>query len=193
MIKDLDRSGYFGASDTKFIMRDNHQTKSWIEWWETKLGSNVNRVDNKYTRAGNIWEHPIIQSIDDGIETDGQIIIEDKLLRVNYDGYKDGVIYEIKTHHVDNEFKVTKDYYGQCQVEMYVYQEMSEKWFLPPFSKLYLVHYPLYDEDYYTFDPIVDPNRLSHDEIEYDPKFIKDYLRRLKKLTKALKERKYPG
>jgi hypothetical protein len=76
---------------------------------------------------------------------------------------------------------------------MYVYQEMSEKWFLPPFSKLYLVHYPLYDEDYYTFDPIVDPNRLSYEEIEYDPKFIKEYLRRLKKLTKALKDGKYPG
>lgn len=193
MIKDLDRSGYIGASDTKFVMRDNHQTKSWVEWWETKLGSSVNLVDTKYTRAGTIWEHPIIQSIDDGITTDGQIIIEDKRLRVNYDGYKDGVIYEIKTHSVDKDFKVTKDYYGQCQVEMYVYQEMSEMWFLPPFNKLYIVSYPLYDDDYYTFDPVVDPNRISQQEIKYDKKFIKEYLRRLKKLTKALKEGKYPG
>lgn len=192
MIKNLDRSGYIGASDTRFVMRDNHQTKSWIEWWETKLGSNVNHFDNKYTRAGNLWEYPIIQSIDDGITTDGQIIIEDKRLRVNYDGYKGGVIYEIKTHSANNEFKITKDYYGQCQVEMYVYQEMSDKWFLPPFNKLYIVHYPLYDEDYHTSDPVVDPNRLSQEEIKYDPKFIKEYLKRLKKLTKALKEGKYP-
>lgn len=193
MIKTQDRSGWFGASDTKYIMRENHETKTWKEWWDTKLGSGTRNVaDNKYTRAGSLYEHPILETLDEDIVYDGQIIIEDKLLRVNYDGFKDGVIYEVKTHNANKEFNISKDYYGQCQVEMYVYQEMSNKYFLPKFKKLYLIAYPLYEDDYMTDEPIVDPNRISHIEVEYDEKYVKEYLRRLKPLTRALKKGKYP-
>ena len=189
MIKDLDRSRYFGASDTKFIMAENQTTLTWARWWNTKLGSGEPMADNIYTRAGTLFEHPILDAIDEDITKDGQIIIEGKRLRVNYDGFKEGVIYEVKTHGANKDFRVTSDYYGQVQVEMYVYQEMSNKWFLPPFNKLYIVDYALVEDDYYTTEPVVDPSRLHKQEIEYDPKFIKKYLRRLKRLsTKLCKE-----
>ena len=189
MIKTQDRSGWFGASDTKYIMSDNHDTLTWKRWWSQKLGSGeVLANDNIYTRTGTMFEHPILEAVGDDIETDGQIIIRDKRLRVNYDGYKDGVIYEVKTHKADKEFKVTKEYYGQCQVEMYVYKQMAYKWFLPEFKHLYIVSYPLYDDDYRTSEPMVDPNRISQEMIPYDEKFIKDYLKRLKKLAKSLEK-----
>lgn len=193
MIKNQDRKGYFGASDTKHIMRDNHETKTWKQWWSTKLGAPNPFTENRYTRAGNYFEHAILDAIDEGITKDGQIIMEEHLIRVNYDGYKDGVIYEVKTYDANNEWKVRKEYWQQCQVEMFVYKEMAKKWFLPPFKKLVLVSYPLYEEDYQAADrndpdPIVDPNRLNMEVIEYDEKFIKQYLKRVKKLSKKLRK-----
>lgn len=193
MITSQDRSGWFGASDTKYIMRDNHSTKSWIEWWEVKLGAKHSGVSNKYTYAGTIFEHPILESIDTDIRMDGQIIIEDLKIRVNYDGYKDGVIYEVKTFDANNEFTVKKEYWQQCQIEMYVYMQKYKQWFLPEFKRLEIVSYPLYEDDYNTNEPMVDPNRVSRKVIEYDEKFIKDYLKRVKRLARCLDKGKFPG
>ena len=68
MIENLDRSGWFGASDTKYIMKANHNTKTWKNWWDEKLGLiESDSSGNIYTRAGNIYEHPIIEAVDDGI------------------------------------------------------------------------------------------------------------------------------
>lgn len=201
MITNLDRSGWFGASDTKYIMRPNHNTKTWMKWWDEKLGLlESDSSGSIYTRAGNLYEHPIMEAIDDKIFADGQILIEDLLLRVNYDGWKDGVIYEIKTRSVNTEWKpyentgIPKDYWMQCQVEMYAYQTMSKKWFLPKFKKLILAEYPLHDSEYETDEPEVDPNRINYHEVKYDKSWINgEYLPTLKQLARALKKGKFPG
>lgn len=196
MIKNLDRSGYFGASDTRYVMADNRDTESWKRWWREKLGAPTEFAGNRSTIAGTMWEHPILDALDKDITKDGQIIIEDKRIRVNYDGYKDGVIYEVKTHSAKKEFKVTDAYWCQCQVEMYAYQEMHEKWFLPPFQKLYIVEYPLDDADYdlalaadATGDMselIANPNKINKIEVAYAPKFIKRYLHKVRRLAGKL-------
>ena len=189
MIHSADRSGYFGASDTKYVMRDNHTTESWNSWWGVKCGRKPNQfTGNVYTRAGTVWEHPILEAVDDGITTDGQIIIEDLRIRVNYDGYKGGTIYEVKTHNAAKDFEVKKEYWQQCQVEMYVYKTMSDKWFLPEFKKLYIVSYPLDGDDYYTEEPVVNPSKINMELIEYDEKFVTKYLKKVKKLAKKLEK-----
>ena len=191
----------FGASDTKYIMKANHNTKTWKNWWDEKLGLiESDSSGNIYTRAGNIYEHPIIEAVDDGIITDGQILIEDLLLRVNFDGWKNGTIYEIKTRNVNtvwkpyNNFDIPKDYWMQCQVEMYAYQTMYKKWFLPKFKELILIEYPLHDDEYDVDEPEIDPNRLRTHDVRYDKDWIKgEYLPNLKILSRALKKGKYPG
>lgn len=190
MIKNQDRSGYFGASDTRYVVAKNRSTRSWIgDFWEVKLGAPKRSLNTREIRAGNKFEHPILMSIDDKIITDGQIIIDKYLLRVNYDGYKDGVIYEVKTHDINKPFEVTQAYWQQCQVEMFCYMEMSDKWFLPPFKKLEIVSYGLYESDYGDGEAIVDPNRVNREEIKYDNSWIKGtYLPNLKELSRKLKK-----
>ena len=196
MIQDHDRSGWFGASDTKFIMADNRNTKTWKSWWSVKSGlMEPEFTGSIYTRAGNMFEHHILRAIDPDMTLDGQIIMEKYLLRVNYDGYRDGKIVEIKTHKNEKEFSMIPAYWQQCQVEMYVYQQMSKKWFLPDFEGLYLVSYALRPDEYYLDeDEIeVDPDRIILHPVEYDKAFIKgEYLPRLKELARALKKGKYP-
>lgn len=186
MIHDQSRAGWFGASDTKFVMAENKSTVTWKRWWETKLGGTNHFTGNKYTRAGTLWEHPILEAIDENITMDGQILIPERRIRVNYDGYKDGVIYEIKTHSAKKEFEVTDDYWMQCQVEMYVYQEMAYSWFLPEFKKLYIVSYPMDEADYAAKEPHVNPNKLSMKEVKYDERFSRKYLRRVTRLARKL-------
>ena len=203
MIHSQDRSGYFGASDTCYVLRDNHQTVSWKKFWNEKLGGISQSNLSFAMKCGNAYEHAILDAIDPNIEKDGQIIIQDKLIRVNYDGYKDGIIYEAKTKFrgEDGAYKMTIDHWRQCQVEMYVYQEMCDQWFLPPFKKLYLVSYSLYETDRQkvsdgleiTADDI-DPNRINMEEVKYDKKFInKEYLKRVERLAKALRKGKFPA
>jgi hypothetical protein len=43
MIKNQDRSKWFGASDTSMIM-GNWQTKTFNDWWMVKLGITTNNV-----------------------------------------------------------------------------------------------------------------------------------------------------
>lgn len=197
MIHDQDRSGYFGGSDSKYVMAKNRSTATWKKWWETKLGHiEGNMFDTIYTRAGTRWEHPILYSIHPDMAVDGQIIMEKYKLRVNYDGWHDGTIYEIKTHKSSKEFDITSYYWQQCQVEMFVYQSMSEQWFLPKFRELYLVSYALTPDEYYAEEDeiSVDKNRLVFHKVKYDKSFIKgEYLPGIRELSKALKKGKYPG
>lgn len=127
---------------------------------------------------------------------DGQIVMEKYLLRVNYDGYCDSIIYEVKTHKGDKEFQLIPAYWQQAQVEMYVYQTMYKKWFLPEFKKLYVVSYALYPDEYYLEDNEIeiDPDRIIMHEVEYDKAWVKgEYLPKLKELARALKKRKDPS
>ena len=197
MIHSNDRSGYFGASDTKHVVASNRQTATWKRWWDVKLGKMENEnYETKYTRAGNKYEHPILQSINEDMYLDGQIIHEKYKIRVNYDGFHKGTIYEVKTHKLENDFEITNAYWQQCQVEMFVYQEMNQSWFLPPFKKLYLVSYGLMPDEYDApWDKVqVDANRVVFHPVAYDKAWIKgEYLPKVKELARALKKGKFPG
>lgn len=205
MIHDTDRSGWFGGSEAHHIVAENRRTKKWMEFWDVKLGKKEPSFKgNIYTRAGNLFEHPILQAIDPGMRMDGQIIIEKYLLRVNYDGYKDGYIYEVKCHQSNEEFEeeLTKDskgkyleYWQQCQSEMFAYQKMYKKWFLPKFQGLYLASYALYPDEYYLNEDEVevDPDRIIRHPIPYDEEWINGvYLPKLRELARALKKKKNP-
>lgn len=196
MIHSMDRSGFFGASDTKYIMNDNHQSMTWLKWWDVKLGQRESSfTGNLYTRAGNIFEHEILLAVNPDMILDGQIIYDKYLLRVNYDGWKDGVIYECKTHKANKVYDIPEEHWQQVQVEMYCYQIMQKKWFLPEFEKLEIVSYALSPDEYY-LEPeevAVDEARILHHQVKYDRHWIKgEYLPRLKELARALKKGKVP-
>ncbi|MFQ7472761.1 MAG: YqaJ viral recombinase family protein [Anaerovoracaceae bacterium] len=190
MIKNQDRSGYFGASDTMMVLTKNRNTKSFKQWWSVKMGEQESDFKGSlYTEAGNRYEHPILASISEEMNLDRQIIIEKLKLRVNYDGDLRGTIYEVKTHKSEKDFEITKAYWRQAQVEMYVYQCKYDD-----FKKLYIVSYPLYPDEYYAKSDVnVDFNRVKFSEIKYDKHFIKDeYLPHLKELTRYLKKGRVP-
>lgn len=202
MIHSTDRSGYFGGSDTKDIM-GTWNTNRWDEnFWKVKTGENLPKFGgNIYTRMGNIHEHPILLSIDPDMKLDGQIIYDKYLLRVNYDGFKDGIIYECKTHYNNPRkefapYEVSTEHWMQSQVEMYVYRKMSKKWFLPDFKELYIVSYECFEDDKFipfSDDVVIDESRRRLHKIKYDDHWIRgEYLPRLKILARSLKKGKYP-
>lgn len=197
MIHEYDRSGWFGGSDCRYVMAKNRNTQTWKRWWDMKLGHiEGNMIDNIYTRAGNLYEHPILYSIHPDMTVDGQILMEKYRLRVNYDGWHDGVIYEVKTHKSEKPFEISTAYWQQCQVEMFVYRSMSEQWFLPPLKELYLVSYALAPDEYYVEDGEVeiDENRIIFHKVKYEKSFIKgEYLPQVRELAKAMKKGKFPG
>lgn len=181
MIQNQDRSNYIGASDTSFVV-GNWKTKSFENWWLEKIGLRRNSLNNEAIKAGNNYEHKILESLQiEGLEMDKQIIID--RLRVNLDGNTKTCIYEVKTHKADKEFKVSKAYWRQAQVEMYASN----------IHKLYIVSYDLIEQDYKNYFNEIDKNRLKLHEIEYDENFIKnEYLPNLEILTKCLKEGVFP-
>lgn len=117
MIQSQDRSGYIGASDTSMVV-GNWQTKTFEQWWLEKLGLNKKQLNTEAIKAGNNYEHKVLEALDiEALEMDKQII--KNKLRVNLDGNTDDCIYEVKTHNSNKEFKVSKQYWRQAQVEMY--------------------------------------------------------------------------
>ena len=213
MIHSQDRSGYFGASDTKTMMEKNRSTLKWKEFWNVKLGGESSFHGNEYTRAGNLWEHSILTAIDKKINFDRQIILNNPrmLLRVNYDGNNNDTIYEIKTHKNDREFTVTEPYWMQVQVQMFAWNYAHEHGrtdteFVPvsKLDTLYIVSYGLKPNEIYDVDWIdeddafagrlpVEESRLVYHPIKYDKSWIKgEYLPVLKELTKALRKGKMP-
>lgn len=194
MITDFSREGWFGASDTKNIMRDNHDTKTWQDFWDEKCGRIKLDVSTLATNTGSVFEHPILASVDKEITTDRQIILEDMRLRVNYDGDKNGIIYEVKTHKAEKEFLtknaiyqfIPKYIYGQVQVQMFAWKTAHERGLdIPPFKELFIVEYPLYAEDYIG-EPNVDFNRIKFHKVKYDKGFVKQYKKRIVPLAERL-------
>ena len=181
MIQSQDRSYYIGASDTSMVV-GNWKTKSFENWWLEKIGLRQNKLNNEAIKAGNNYEHKILESLEiDDLEMDKQIIID--RLRVNLDGNTKTCIYEVKTHNADKEFKVSKAYWRQAQVEMYASN----------IHKLYIVAYGVIENDYKNYFNEIDKERLEHHEIEYDENFIvNEYLPNLKILTKCLEEGVFP-
>jgi hypothetical protein len=181
MIANKDRSGWFGASDTSYIV-GNWETATFKKWWLEKLGLRQNSISTKAMKCGNAFEHKILDIID--CRKDHQIIIPELLLRVNYDGDNDATIYEVKTFKAEKTFKVTKAYWRQAQVEMFAMGT----------SELYIVAYPLGAEEYRNYFMPVDKGKIQYHKIEYDSDFIEhEYLPKLKFLTACLKARKMPS
>ena len=181
MIQSQDRSYYIGASDTSMVV-GNWETKSFENWWLEKLGLNKNIFSSEATKAGNNYEHKILDSLQiENLEKDKQIIID--RLRVNLDGNTDTCIYEVKTHNSEKEFKVSKQYWRQAQVEMYASK----------IHKLYIVGYGLIEDDYKNYFNGIDKERLQLIPIEYDEEFIqREYIPKLEILMNCLKEGTFP-
>lgn len=180
MITDKGRSHYIGASDTKFVI-GNWKTKTFEKWWREKQGLAQNNFTNEAMQAGTAYEHKILDALGvPGLEKDKQIIIG--RLRVNLDGNTRCKIYEVKTYNANKSFKVSKDYRGQVQVQMYA----------SGIRKACIVAYGLVAEDYKNFYRPIDRNRLSMYEIEYDPAFIRDYKKKLDYLADCLDKGIFP-
>ena len=181
MIQSQDRSYYIGCSDTSMVV-GNWNTKTFEKWWLEKLGVNKNSFSNEATKAGNNYEHKILDSLEiEELEKDKQIIID--RLRANLDGNTDTCIYEVKTHNAEKEFKVSKQYWRQAQVEMYASN----------IHNLYIVAYELKENDYMNFFNEIDNERIKFLQVEYDENFIKnEYLPKLEILTECLKKGVFP-
>lgn len=181
MIQSQDRSNFIGASDTSMVV-GNWSTQTFENWWLEKLGLRRNNLETEAMQTGTNYEHKILEALEiDNLEMDKQIVID--RLRVNLDGNTATCIYEVKTHSIDKEFKVLKQYWRQAQVEMYA----SE------IHKLFIVAYALKEKDYKNFFNKIDKDRIELIKVEYDEKFIQEeYLPNFNILAKCLKEGVYP-
>lgn len=184
MISNHDRSGYIGASDTKYVI-GNWNTKTFEKWWLKKLGIDTSHFDNKYTLAGTNFEHKIIESLEiEDIEMDLQVI--KGRLRVNLDANTKDCIYEIKTYQLEKGFDIKKhrDYVNQVLVQMYG----------TDIHKGFIVAYGLEEKEYNNYLIGIDKNRLEMFPIEYDQEWIKKiYLPRFKYLEKCLINGTFPN
>ena len=186
MITTQDRSGWFGASDTSYIM-GNWKTKSFKKWWMIKLGISTDHFTNVAMNAGTYFEHRILDVVGSP-RRDYQIIIPEYRLRINYDGDGEGRIDEVKTHNVDKPFKVTKGYDMQVKVQMF--GKLWEEGRLPD-AKIWA--YGLREEDYRNFFNPIAKDRLKPYSIEYDKEFIERYLKRITYLKECLEKGVMPS
>lgn len=185
MIADQDRSGWFGASDTAYIM-GNWKTKTFKSWWLQKLGLNNDHYTTRAMNAGTYYEHAILDFVG-APRKDHQILLPGLNLRINLDGDGPRQIYEVKTHAAAKKFKVTKAYWQQVQVQMYAKGQEDG---CVPLAQI--VAYGLLEEDYRNFFNDIDPARLERFCIDYDGGFIAQYLRRLKYLRDCLLKGVFP-
>lgn len=191
MIADQDRSGWFGASDTTFVMGNWH-TKTFKEWWLKKLGLDTKHYTTRAMLAGTYYEHAVLEHVK-APRRDHQIILPELRLRVNLDGDqagwigKAGRVWEVKTHKEEKPFKVTKAYWQQVQVQMFAKLEVEK--ILPDTE---IVSYGLTPEDYANFFREIDPARVGHHPIDYDPEFIREYLEKLAVLRDCLERGVFP-
>ncbi len=178
MIRDENRAGWFGASDTARIM-GNWDTLTFRLWWLEKLGIRTNHIKTDAMQAGTAYEHKILSAI--GIKKmDRQIKLYALRLRVNLDGEDRETITEVKTHKGD--FKVSKAYWQQCQVEMFATRKQCR-----------IVSYQLTDAEYENFFLPIDEGRIAVWPIERDNEFLRcEYLPRLAYLAGCLRRRETP-
>jgi hypothetical protein len=185
VISEQDRSGYFGASDASYIM-GNWNTKTFKNWWLTKLGISSNAFHNVAMNAGTYYEHAILDVIGSP-RKDHQIIIPEYRLRINLDGDGLGRIDEVKTHKYENAFKVTKGYRQQVQVQMF--GKLTKEKVMPQ-ARIWA--YGLLPDDYENFFNAIDKGRLKDYPIEYDAEFIRMFLIRVKYLVSCLERGVFP-
>lgn len=185
MIASQDRSGWFGASDTRIIM-GNWNTKTFQTWWMTKLGLHSGGFVSDAMYAGTYYEHRILDAVG-AVRKDHQILIPELLLRVNLDGDGPGRIWEVKTHSADKAFKVSKAYRDQVIVQMFAKKHEEGKT-----PKAEIVAYGLAEGDYKNFFHPIDKGRLSRHPVEYDIDFIGQFIPKVKHLKKCLEEGRWP-
>lgn len=179
MIADHDRAWWFGASDTNLIV-GNWKTATFKKWWLEKLALRRSGLQTKAMKCGNAFEHKILDTIP-GVEMDKQILMPELHLRVNLDGNTADTIYEVKTHKSE-QFKVSKAYWRQAQVEMFAYVK-----------RLYIAAYRLTEDDYRNYFRPIDAERLQFLPVAYDAGFIdNEYLPRLQYLGRCMEEGRMP-
>lgn len=179
MIRDQNRSGWFGASDTAKIM-GKWDTKTFQAWWLVKLGIRQETLKTAAMQTGSALEHRILEHI--GVKRmDRQIKVRSLRLRVNLDGETKDTIKEVKTYSKD-KFIVSKPYWMQAQVEMFA----SGK-------KLDLVAYRVTQDDYSNWFLPIEDDRLLVVPVAYENQWIFDsYLPRLRYLAWCLKRGVWP-
>ena len=151
------------------------------------MGLNNDHFTSRAMNAGTYYEHAILEHL--GVpRCDHQIILPEILLRVNLDGDDLGKIFEVKTHSAEKVFKVSKGYWQQVQVQSFAKLTVEK---IVPQSKI--VSYALTEDDYRDFFNPIDPKRIGDHPIEYDPKFIESYLRRLEYLCGCLRKGVFPN
>lgn len=178
MIHSKDRRGWFGASDTSKIM-GRWDTVTFEKFWLEKLGLYRSGFENLAMKTGTHFEGKILDYL--GVSRrDRQIRIPSVLLRVNLDG-ETKIIHEVKTYGKD-DFKVSRPYWMQAQVEMYAARKPLE-----------IVAYRLLEEDCQNWLSPIDPERLSHHPVEYDREWVNAlYIPRLIYLSDRLRKGKWP-
>lgn len=177
MIKNHDRSGWFGASDIDYIV-GNWKTKSFLKWWNAKLGLYHSNFSNISMNAGTNKEHQILEYLNIPY-FDKQIRLPSLKLRVNLDGNSADTIYEVKTHSAEKPFKVPLKYKRQVWVQMYA----------SGMRKAYIVAYGLKEEDYKNYFLPIDKERLQEIPIEYNDDFIQnEFLPKIKYLARCLEQ-----
>lgn len=180
MIKSKDRSGWFGASDTKFIV-GNFGTETFKNWWAEKLGIIKNDFQNKYTLAGTHYEHKVLDAYQK-CNKDKQVRIKALKLRVNLDGDTGNEILEVKTH--KGRFNLSKAYREQVIVQM----------FATGIKKAKIISYQMTDAEYDNYFLPIDVERIQEHPIQFDKHFITNvYLPRLLYLRECLRKGKMPS
>lgn len=182
MIRNQDRSGWFGASDTATIM-GNWDTKTFARWWAVKLGVFQDHVATPYMEFGNLAEHSIIDAYDKAIHKGKTpIYLPRWRIRVNLDGWKHDYVVEVKTS--KNQMKkLPKSYWQQTQVEMMAAKK----------KKALVIVYHTIPEEYsrpYYLD--VDKKRLHTFWTQKDNSFLLEYLGRIRYLKDCLIRGTYP-
>lgn len=160
----------------------NWNTKTFENWWMTKLGINANNFQNASMLAGTYYEHAILDVIGSP-RKDHQIIIPQYKLRINYDGDGTRRIDEVKTYAYEKRFAVSKGYWQQVQVQMFgkLWEEGET-----PEAKIWA--YGLLPDDYKNFFNPIDRDRLKDYPIEIDHLFITSYLDRILYLAGCLEK-----
>lgn len=180
MISTSSRIKYIGASDTHHVM-GNWDTATFAKWWRQKQGIDTSSFHSIYTDTGTAFEHKIAEQI--GMDDiDRQIYIDGINIRVNLDGTLDGEIIEIKTYKYRPNWKPSKDYRSQVQVEMWADKKKSAM----------VVAYALEEDDYEDWTRPVDAGRLSYYPFDYDVDFIIDYLPRVIYLSDCIDKGLFP-
>lgn len=178
MIQDHDRSVWIGASDTSYVM-GNWKTDTFSKWWLKKLGVNKDHFQSKAMRVGTIFEHKILDVMPRVTTKDAQIKIPELGLRVNYDGTGYDYICEVKT--TKNDYKLSKAHWQQAQVEMF-----ATLWETGTIPDLEIAAYKVGEQEYRNYFTPINTSQLVIIPVEYDEKFIEEYLEKLKVLHECI-------